>query len=59
MKYWLCSKFQSVLDSNCLMLQTGAGKTYTMEGVPSDPGINYRTMKELFRCVAASAASMP
>ena len=34
-------------------MQTGAGKTYTMEGVPSDPGINYRTMKELFRCVAA------
>jgi len=30
--------------------QTGAGKTYTMEGEPSNPGINYRTMKELFRC---------
>ncbi len=30
--------------------QTGAGKTFTMEGTPADPGINYRTMKELFRC---------
>ena len=39
------------------MLQTGAGKTYTMEGVPSDPGINYRTMKELFRCAAAGVPS--
>lgn len=27
----------------------GAGKTYTMEGTREDPGINYRTMKELFR----------
>ena len=27
----------------------GAGKTFTMEGMPQDPGINYRTMKELFR----------
>jgi Kinesin motor domain len=35
------------------VLQTGAGKTYTMEGVPADPGINYRTMKELFRCASA------
>ncbi|EIE22632.1 the Kifc3 motor domain in complex with Adp, partial [Coccomyxa subellipsoidea C-169] len=31
--------------------QTGAGKTYTMEGTRQDPGINYRTMKELFRCI--------
>ena len=28
----------------------GAGKTYTMEGTRENPGINYRTMKELFRC---------
>lgn len=28
----------------------GAGKTYTMEGTQENPGINYRTMKELFRC---------
>ena len=29
--------------------QTGSGKTYTMEGVPTDPGITFRTMCELFR----------
>ena len=29
--------------------QTGAGKTHTMEGNKDDPGINYRTMCELFR----------
>ena len=29
----------------------GAGKTYTMEGTREDPGINYRTMRELFRRV--------
>ena len=28
----------------------GAGKTYTMEGTKADPGICYRTMRELFRC---------
>lgn len=31
-------------------LRAGAGKTYTMEGTQENPGINYRTMKELFRC---------
>ena len=29
----------------------GAGKTHTMEGSQEDPGINYRAMKELFRCI--------
>lgn len=28
---------------------SGAGKTFTMEGTQENPGINYRTMKELFR----------
>eukprot|EP00697_Spironema_sp_BW2_P004201 gnl/Spiro4/15693_TR8438_c0_g1_i1.p1 gnl/Spiro4/15693_TR8438_c0_g1~~gnl/Spiro4/15693_TR8438_c0_g1_i1.p1 ORF type:complete len:1031 (+),score=286.05 gnl/Spiro4/15693_TR8438_c0_g1_i1:63-3155(+) len=28
--------------------QTGSGKTYTMEGPPEDPGINYRTLQNLF-----------
>jgi len=28
--------------------QTGAGKTYTMEGCPEDPGINKRALSELF-----------
>ena len=32
----------------------GAGKTYTMEGTREDPGINYRTMRELFRHVLTS-----
>jgi Kinesin motor domain len=47
----LCSNGLTALTVISSMLQTGAGKTYTMEGVSSDPGINYRTMKELFRCV--------
>ena len=34
--------------------QTGAGKTFTMEGTPTNPGINYRTMKELFRQPSSS-----
>ncbi|KAM9410215.1 kinesin-like protein KIF18A [Pholidichthys leucotaenia] len=28
---------------------TGAGKTHTMLGSPNDPGVMYRTMKELFK----------
>jgi kinesin family member C2/C3 len=31
--------------------QTGSGKTHTMEGPPNDPGINFRTMQELFRVI--------
>eukprot|EP00884_Botryococcus_braunii_P023506 jgi/Botrbrau1/983/Bobra.114_1s0023.1 len=31
--------------------QTGSGKTYTMEGIETDRGINYRTLEELFRIV--------
>ena len=34
----------------------GAGKTYTMEGTQEQPGINYRTMKELFRCIECERA---
>lgn len=30
----------------------GAGKTHTMLGMEEDPGINFRTMRELFRCAA-------
>ena len=29
--------------------QTGAGKTYTMEGTATDPGVSHRTLNELFR----------
>ncbi|KAL5203150.1 hypothetical protein ABZP36_014102 [Zizania latifolia] len=29
--------------------QTGTGKTFTMEGVPEDRGVNYRALEELFR----------
>ncbi len=29
----------------------GAGKTYTMEGTQNNPGINYRTIAELFRSI--------
>ena len=29
--------------------QTGAGKTYTMMGPPNNPGVNIRSMEELFK----------
>ena len=29
--------------------QTGSGKTYTMMGPPDNPGVNIRSMEELFR----------
>ncbi|XP_044290105.1 kinesin-like protein KIFC3 isoform X2 [Varanus komodoensis] len=35
--------------------QTGAGKTYTMEGVPENPGINQRALQLLFSEVQAKA----
>lgn len=31
--------------------QTGSGKTYTMEGYPTDRGVNYRTLDELFSII--------
>lgn len=43
----------SVLDgfNVCIFAygQTGSGKTYTMAGPDSDPGVNTRALKELFR----------
>lgn len=30
--------------------QTGAGKTFTMEGTKNDPGLNQRALKHLFNC---------
>ncbi|KAL9248102.1 hypothetical protein vseg_021462 [Gypsophila vaccaria] len=43
----------SVLDGYnvCIFAygQTGTGKTFTMEGTPENRGVNYRTLKELFR----------
>ena len=42
----------SVLDgyNGCIFAygQTGSGKTHTMEGPPSDPGVNNRAIAELF-----------
>ncbi|KAL5783678.1 hypothetical protein ACOSP7_008707 [Xanthoceras sorbifolium] len=43
----------SVLDGYnvCIFAygQTGTGKTFTMEGLPENRGVNYRTLEELFR----------
>merc|ERR1719428_2574682 len=43
----------SVLDGYnvCIFAygQTGSGKTYTMSGSKENPGLNTRTLKELFR----------
>eukprot|EP00744_Colponema_vietnamica_P003323 GILI01005113.1.p1 GENE.GILI01005113.1~~GILI01005113.1.p1 ORF type:complete len:343 (+),score=64.60 GILI01005113.1:317-1345(+) len=36
--------------------QTGSGKTYTMEGPPSNRGINYRTVRELFNVAKERSA---
>ena len=38
------------LPSLCLQ-QTGSGKTFTMEGPPSNRGVNFRALEELFRLV--------
>mmetsp|Transcript_10409 Transcript_10409/g.18853 ORF Transcript_10409/g.18853 Transcript_10409/m.18853 type:complete len:328 (-) Transcript_10409:215-1198(-) len=47
----------SVVDGfNCCIMaygQTGSGKTHTMEGPPSDPGVNTRALQELFSLAAA------
>ncbi|WOL12009.1 kinesin-like protein KIFC3 [Canna indica] len=44
---------KSVLDGYnvCIFAygQTGAGKTFTMEGTPENRGVNYRSLEELFR----------
>lgn len=34
-----------------LHTQTGSGKTYTMEGPPSDRGLNFRTLTLLFNII--------
>merc|ERR1712166_690205 len=45
----------SVIDGYnvCLMAygQTGAGKTYTMNGTPDDPGVNRRAIAELLQMI--------
>ena len=45
----------SVLDGYnvCIFAygQTGSGKTHTMEGPSSDPGVNSRALRELFKLV--------
>uniref|UniRef100_J3M6X4 Kinesin-like protein n=2 Tax=Oryza brachyantha TaxID=4533 RepID=J3M6X4_ORYBR len=38
--------------------QTGTGKTYTMEGVPEDRGVNYRALEELFRLSEERSSSV-
>lgn len=37
--------------------QTGSGKTFTMEGPPSDRGVNYRALGELFRMTKENQTS--
>uniref|UniRef100_A0A0A9CR45 Kinesin-like protein n=1 Tax=Arundo donax TaxID=35708 RepID=A0A0A9CR45_ARUDO len=38
--------------------QTGTGKTFTMEGVPDNRGVNYRALEELFRMSEERSASV-
>jgi kinesin family member C2/C3 len=38
--------------------QTGTGKTFTMEGVPENRGVNYRALEELFRTSEKRSASV-
>nr|ACG43046.1 kinesin-4 [Zea mays] len=38
--------------------QTGTGKTFTMEGVPENRGVNYRALEELFRISEKRSASV-
>jgi len=38
--------------------QTGAGKTFTMEGVRGNRGVNYRALQELFRISIERSASV-
>jgi len=37
--------------------QTGAGKTYTMEGTEDDPGVSHRTITEIFKVVDDASTS--
>ncbi|KAK9756745.1 hypothetical protein RND81_01G118100 [Saponaria officinalis] len=52
----------SVLDGYnvCIFAygQTGTGKTFTMEGTPENRGVNYRTLKELFRIADQRSGTM-
>lgn len=38
--------------------QTGTGKTFTMEGVPENRGVNYRALEELFRMAEKRSTSV-
>ncbi|CAD6333888.1 unnamed protein product [Miscanthus lutarioriparius] len=38
--------------------QTGTGKTFTMEGIPENRGVNYRALEELFRMSEKRSASV-
>ena len=38
--------------------QTGTGKTFTMEGVPENRGVNYRALEELFRISEERSSSV-
>ncbi|GFH13907.1 kinesin-like protein [Haematococcus lacustris] len=52
----------SVLDGYNVSImaygQTGSGKTYTMEGLETDPGVNSRALKELFRLAEERAEDL-
>ncbi|KAJ1633900.1 kinesin motor domain-containing protein [Pavlovales sp. CCMP2436] len=39
-------------------MQSGSGKTYTMEGSPDDPGVTYRAAARLFEVTSERAEQL-
>jgi kinesin family protein 18/19 len=50
-----CYNFETTIIKRILEQATGCGKTHTVSGTKEDPGIIYKTMKELFAQIDESA----